>query len=120
MTSIKQYRDNAYCRLAIVLTAHALDVPARDIAAPTRGDRDVAYARQVAMYLAHVAFGMSLARVATGFDRDRSTVAHACHIIEDKRDDSDFDAWIDALEAACVLVPPPISGAGPYSVGAGA
>jgi chromosomal replication initiation ATPase DnaA len=50
---------------------------------------------------------MSLARVAIAFDRDRSTVAHACHIIEDRRDDPEFDAWIESLEDALRETPPP-------------
>ena len=50
------------------------------------------------MYVVYVGFGISLARVAVAFDRDRSTVAYACHQIEDRRDDPDFDAWLDALE----------------------
>ncbi len=50
------------------------------------------------MYLLHAGFGLSLARVANAFRRDRSTVGHACHLIEDRRDDLDFDDWIDRLE----------------------
>tara|TARA_R110000787_G_scaffold78883_9_gene172281 strand:- start:1502 stop:1726 length:225 start_codon:yes stop_codon:yes gene_type:complete len=54
-------------------------------------------ARHIAIYLTHVALGMSLARVARAFDRDRSTIAYACHLIEDKRDDTDFDGWLEQL-----------------------
>ena len=53
------------------------------------------------MYLCHTAFERSLARVAIAFGRDRSTVAHACHAIEDRREDPHFDDWIDALEGRC-------------------
>ncbi|MBU2605776.1 MAG: hypothetical protein KKC43_07790 [Alphaproteobacteria bacterium] len=56
-----------------------------------------ARARHIAIYLTHVALGMSLARVARAFGRDRSTVAYACHLIEDKRDDRDFDDWLEQL-----------------------
>jgi hypothetical protein len=49
-----------------------------------------------------------LARVALAFERDRSTVAHACRLIEDKRDEPDFDAHIGALEEALRLAPAPI------------
>ena len=66
----------------------------------TRGSAEVAFARQVAMYLCHVAFELSLGRVAAAFARDRSTVAHACHLIEDRREDKAFEHWIDALEVA--------------------
>jgi Bacterial dnaA protein helix-turn-helix len=73
-----------------------------------RGGAKAAFARQVAMYLTHVAFGMSLQRVATAFARDRSTIAHACHVIEDRRDDASFDNLLDQLEAALRAAPSPI------------
>lgn len=65
-----------------------------------RRPRAVAFARQVAMYLAHVGFGVSMAAVGKAFGRDRTTVIHACHVIEDRRDDRDFDAFLDHLERA--------------------
>jgi hypothetical protein len=74
---------------------------------PTRGNPDVAIARQLAMYLTHVGFGMSLSRVAVAFGRDRSTVAHACRQIEDRRDDMVFDDMVSALEQAVRGAPPP-------------
>jgi hypothetical protein len=72
-----------------------------------RGSVTAAYARQIAMYLTHVAFGMSLARVAFAFARDRSTVAHACHVIEDRRDDPKLDDLLDQLEASLRAAPTP-------------
>ncbi len=59
------------------------------------------------MYLCHVAFELSLARVAVAFGRDRSTVAHACHMIEDRRDEIRFDIWIGGLEAMLRDAPEP-------------
>ena len=95
----KQIQHDEDCaRLAVSLTAFALGVPGDDILQVGRGTPAVSFARQVAMYLSHVALGMSLARVARAFERDRSTVAHGCHIVEDRRDDPDFDVWIEQLE----------------------
>jgi chromosomal replication initiation ATPase DnaA len=59
------------------------------------------------MYLTHVAFGLSIQRVATAFMRDRSTVAHACHVVEDRRDDPKFDDMLDQLEASLRAAPAP-------------
>ncbi len=56
------------------------------------------------MYLAHVAFGLSLTAVGMGFGRDRTTVAYACHKIEDRRDNSAFDAALDCLELAARIL----------------
>lgn len=72
-----------------------------------RGNVATSFARQIAMYLTHVAFGMSLQRVATSFGRDRSTVAYACHLIEDRRDDAKLDDLLDQLEASLRAAPPP-------------
>ncbi len=65
---------------------------------PTRGKARVARARQVAMYLAHTVCGYSLTHVGTIFGRDRTTVAHACAVIEECREDRDFDRAVEMLE----------------------
>lgn len=74
-------------------------VLAEDFEMVTRGRARIAFARQIAMYLAHVACGQSLTDVGRIFARDRTTVAHACARIEDLRDDRRFDRVLDLLEA---------------------
>jgi chromosomal replication initiation ATPase DnaA len=69
-----------------------------DLRRLSRGRAQVALARQVAMYLAHVACGLTLTDTGRLFDRDRTTVAHACGVIEDRRDDPLFDRALDLLE----------------------
>lgn len=69
-----------------------------DLRRSTRGRANVARARQVAMYLAHVTCGMSLTEVGRTFARDRTTVSHACGVIEDGRDDPTFDRVLELLE----------------------
>jgi hypothetical protein len=66
--------------------------------------RAAAFARQIAMYLAHVGFGLSMAEVGRAFGRDRTTVVHACHLIEDRRDDVRFDQMLDHLEQAATAL----------------
>jgi len=90
--------DEAAARLSAGAAAYALGAPMEEIVSRERGSAEAAFARHVAMYLCHVVFEWSLARVALAFGRDRSTVAHACHSIEDRRDDEDFDDWVAALE----------------------
>ena len=60
----------------------------------------VALAWQVAMYLTHVIYGFSLSAVGRHFGRDRTTAAHACRLVEDRRDDKNFDMLLDRLEQA--------------------
>jgi Bacterial dnaA protein helix-turn-helix len=62
----------------------------------------VAFARQVAMYLAHTGGGISFSEVGRLFARDRTTVAHACALVEDMRDDPAFDRCLAFLELALI------------------
>jgi len=101
--------DVAAAQLAAGVAAYSLSVGEAEILGRDRGVAQVAFARQVAMYLCHVGFELSLARIAIAFDRDRSTVAHACHAIEDRREDAQFDLWISALEASLRNTPPPLA-----------
>jgi hypothetical protein len=89
------------CDVAALATAAALAVPVDELFATSRRSRTTAFARQSAMYLAHVAFGLSLSEVGRAFGRDRTTAAHACRLIEDRRDEPPVDALLGALEDAC-------------------
>lgn len=80
--------------------ALAWNVPITEIRSPTRRKAAVAQARQVAMYLTHVIYGFSLSAVGRHFGRDRTTAAHACRLVEDRRDDKNFDMLLDRLEQA--------------------
>jgi len=62
--------------------------------------RACADARQVAMYLAHVSFGLTLTEVGALFGRDRTTVAHGCARVEDRREHRAFDLALDVADHA--------------------
>jgi chromosomal replication initiation ATPase DnaA len=96
--------DDARAQIVIALAAGACGTRVEHVMG---GRRDIraAFARQVAMYLASVAFDMSLGRVARAFGRDRSTVRHACHVVEERRENPGFDQWMEALEASAAGVP---------------
>ncbi len=55
--------------------------------APGRGAARVAFARQVAIYLSHVRLGLSYSAAGRFFGRDRTTAAHACRVIEERREE---------------------------------
>lgn len=76
-----------------------------DLLVPTRGAPQAAFARQVAIYLVHVCFGLSFAAVGRMFHRDRTTVAHACRVVEDRRYNRELDRRLSALERACRRAP---------------
>lgn len=75
-------------------------LPPGALAGPTRVRAPVARARQLAVYLHHVALGASLSDCARAFARDRATVRYACGVIEDLRDDPCVDRWAARLEQA--------------------
>jgi hypothetical protein len=89
------------CDAAALATAAAFAVPVGELQASTRRSSYVAFARQSAMYLSHVAFGVSLSTVGREFGRDRTTAAHACRLVEDRRDDPAVDQVLASLESAC-------------------
>jgi chromosomal replication initiation ATPase DnaA len=76
------------------------EVDVGDLQSEARGSPRVAFARQVAMYLANVVCGLSLTEVGTLFARDRTTVSHACTVVEDRRDDPELDGRLGHLERA--------------------
>jgi hypothetical protein len=93
---------SAFYRKKIVAAARDVSalscgVDERELRAGLR-KANVAFARQLAMYLCHVAANMSLREISDLFGRDRTTVSHACHAIEDRRDCRTFDRQIEFLE----------------------
>lgn len=94
----------ASARLAEVAVAAMARLPAASLRRAQRGKRQAARARQTAMYLAHVAFGLSFIRIGICFGRDRTTVRHACELIEDRRDDPALEFGLSALEAGLVAL----------------
>jgi hypothetical protein len=53
------------------------------------------------MYLAHVTLGLSYSEIGRAFGRDRTTAAHACRLVEERRDDPAIDAMLTSLESVC-------------------
>ncbi len=88
----------AACDGVIDLLASVFSVCGRQLRAPNRSATDIARIRQIGMYVAHVTLGVKMADVAAGFARNKSTVVHACHLIEDMREDADFDRIIAKVE----------------------
>lgn len=78
-----------------------LAVPLSELRAATRCRVDAAFARQVAMYIAHAAFGMRYNAIGRLCGRDHKTVIHACWVVEQRRDDPRIDRMLKLLEAFC-------------------
>ncbi|WP_083226687.1 helix-turn-helix domain-containing protein [Methyloligella halotolerans] len=93
-------RTHVVRRASEAAVAAAFGLEPDELKAATRGPARAAFARQTAMYLAHVGCGLSLTDVGRAFGRDRTTVAHACGVVEDQRDEPEFDFMLTHLERA--------------------
>jgi hypothetical protein len=91
-------RDRSLKSIVETTVSQVFRIELAAIQASSRGLANVALARQTAMYLTHVVCGMPLTDVGRVFNRDRTTVRHACTVIEDRRDDASFDRTICLLE----------------------
>lgn len=91
-------RSVELCECMIDIAAALYNVSGRDLRHPGRSSHPVARVRQIAMYVAHVVLGLSMNEVGRGFGRDRTTVLYACHLVEDMREDQEFDRIIAMTE----------------------
>jgi chromosomal replication initiation ATPase DnaA len=84
--------------------ASGFDIDEQLLRQPSRGEARIALARQAAMYLGHVCCGLSKTEAGRLFERDRTTVHHACIVIEQRRECQSFDRALDHLERVIRIV----------------
>lgn len=90
------------CEGLIDIAAALFNVSGRELRQGGRTSLGVARVRQIAMYVAHVALRLKMVDIGRGFGRDRTTVMHACHLVEDLRDDEDFDRVVAVTERVAI------------------
>ena len=93
------WRADPAAATVMSLVASACEVELTDLLQRSRCAARIAAARQLAMYLANVKLGRTMTEIGQLFGRDRTTVSHACALIEDRRE-GEFELRIDAFEAA--------------------
>lgn len=98
-------RSLELCEYMLDIVAAMFNVCGKALRKPGRSPLAVSRVRQIAMYVSHVILGLGMRDIGCGFGRDRTTVLHACQVVEDMRDDADFDAIVHSVErvAAAVL-----------------
>lgn len=94
----REERTLALCEAMIDITAALFNVSGRELRKSGRSSMGISRVRQVAMYVAHVVLRLNMADIGKAFGRDRTTVLYACHLIEDLRDDEEFDRIITMTE----------------------
>ncbi len=96
-------RIAAHLHLAEGYISRAFCIMPGEFYLPTRGPRNVSEARQLVMYIARVEFGLPTREIARRYQRDSSTVSHACRKTEDRRDDPSFDEIVTEIEGLVTL-----------------
>jgi chromosomal replication initiation ATPase DnaA len=90
---------SAACFLASIVGA-TFGVTSDSLLSEQRGRARISLARQVAIYLAHTRLSLPYAIAGGVFHRDRTTAAHACWRVENRREDPRLDLIVDCLERA--------------------
>jgi hypothetical protein len=86
------------CECLIDIASALFSVPSKELRKPGRTAISVSRVRQIAMYVAHVVLRLTMSEVGVGFGRDRTTVHHACQVVEDMRDEAEFDRMVQVIE----------------------
>ena len=91
----------AHWRRVEAAVALTFAVPLDELRAASRSRADSAFARQVVMYIARIALGLPDGVASRVCRRDRRTVAHACAVVEQRREDPAFNHMLHLLEELC-------------------
>lgn len=94
----RQHHAWNLCGALLTLLSVFFQVSLPELHSTQRGSNHVARIRQFGMYIAHTMFGLSMSEVAHAFRRERTTVKHACHLIEDMRENEKFDRNVSSFE----------------------
>lgn len=86
------------CRLVQMLAGEMVMIAGDRSPLRRNRRRTLCHTRQIAMYVCHVALQIPQSDVGAAFGKDRSTVGYACAVVEDRRDDEAFDAFVAAME----------------------
>lgn len=84
--------------VSVALVSQVYRVPVQQLLEAGRENGDAVRARQITMYLCSVGCQLTQKEIACYFDRTCKTVRHACHLVEDWRDDPGFDERMEDLE----------------------
>jgi hypothetical protein len=103
--------------LCVRLVALACGTEETALLADSRGSQSEARARQIAIYLLHTALSVPYGEIARFLGRDRTTVSHACRLVEDLRDEPVIDTLLERLEHVLEPVAANCRSDGPVSLG---
>lgn len=91
-------RNQLSGNLVLLVVSCMMNIPRKALLQANRGTAEISLARQTAMYLMHTVLSRSYHDVSDYFGRDRTTVSHACRLVEDLRDDSEYEKQVTQME----------------------
>lgn len=101
--------DTLRCRVTWRLVAELFAAACeRDLPEGAARRRPRCHMRQIAMYLSHVVLSVPYQSIAIAFGRDRTTVVHACSVVEDRRDNAAYDRFVEQCERCIKAVFAPL------------
>ena len=101
--------DTLRCRITWRLVAELFAAACeRDLPEGAARRRPRCHMRQIAMYLSHVVLSVPYQSIAIAFGRDRTTVVHACSVVEDRRDEAAYDRFVEQCERCIKAVFAPL------------
>jgi len=102
--ALKDQKQQLLAQFVNQMVAATLDLPPEILLQCSRGKAQSARARQISIYLMHTTLSFSFTEIGKVYSKDRTTIAHACHVIEDLRDDESFDSKLTQLERMIAIV----------------
>ncbi|MEM9329954.1 MAG: helix-turn-helix domain-containing protein [Pseudomonadota bacterium] len=103
-TKTEEQKSDLVIRATIQIVAVAFELDPDALLKPQRGSAKIARSRQVSCYLLHTSLSLPLVEIGKIFGKDRTTIGHACRLVEDLRDEPSFDDRIVELEKTIRLV----------------
>ncbi|WP_328286603.1 helix-turn-helix domain-containing protein [Pseudorhizobium marinum] len=100
----RRMSDRSICRIVRQMVSELLLLLGDRVMVRRDRRRLACHVRQISMYVCHVALRMPQQDIGVAFGRDRTTVSHACHVVEDRRDDRIYDEFVSAVERIVVAV----------------
>ncbi|WP_404820875.1 helix-turn-helix domain-containing protein [Pseudorhizobium pelagicum] len=100
----RRMSDRSICRIVRQMVSELLLLLGDRVMVRRDRRRLACHVRQISMYVCHVALRMPQQDIGAAFGRDRTTVSHACHVVEDRRDDRVYDEFVSAVERIVVAV----------------
>lgn len=98
IASITKSGDKLLATFVNQMAASAFELTSERLLRVDRGNARATRARQISIYLMHTVLSFPLIKIARIYKKDRTTIGHACRVIEDLRDNPAFDDRILELE----------------------